>query len=242
MNYNLHYTRLIDRARARTLPGYKEKHHIVPRCMGGTNDPANLVELTAREHFIAHLLLLKIYPNKKSLIKAVNLMCLYNEKQDRSLNKMYGWLKEKFATEMSRSQKGHGNSQFGSIWISNIELRTSKKISKSVKIPAGWQVGRIVDFDKYIAKQFKKELKEAKKKSSIDQKNQQKNQTTVEKEKYKESILKLYDQFKSGNYYSVRDFHTKNNLQVSRMTLTNYWTKWIPEYKEKSKEGKRFTF
>lgn len=33
----------------------KHKHHIIPKHMGGTNDPSNLVELTVEEHSNAHL-------------------------------------------------------------------------------------------------------------------------------------------------------------------------------------------
>lgn len=39
---------------------YFETHHIVPKSLGGTDDKNNLVNLTAREHYIAHLLLVKI--------------------------------------------------------------------------------------------------------------------------------------------------------------------------------------
>ena len=34
-----------------------ELHHILPRCLGGTDDPSNLVELTYEEHKEAHLIL-----------------------------------------------------------------------------------------------------------------------------------------------------------------------------------------
>ena len=37
--------------------GYFELHHITPKAAGGTNDSSNLVKLTAREHFLCHLLL-----------------------------------------------------------------------------------------------------------------------------------------------------------------------------------------
>ena len=37
--------------------GYKERHHIIPKCMGGTNDNDNLIDLYAEEHYIAHKLL-----------------------------------------------------------------------------------------------------------------------------------------------------------------------------------------
>lgn len=64
MNYTKIYSRLISRAVERKRPeGYCEKHHIVPRCMGGTNAKENLVYLTAKEHFLCHKLLVRIYPN-----------------------------------------------------------------------------------------------------------------------------------------------------------------------------------
>lgn len=72
MNYTTHYTFLIERAKGRTIHGYKETHHIIPKCLGGTNDTANLVDLTAREHYIAHILLAKIHGG--TLWHAVNLM------------------------------------------------------------------------------------------------------------------------------------------------------------------------
>lgn len=47
---------------------YYERHHIIPKCLGGENSADNLVLLTAREHFVAHKLLVEIYPNESGLI------------------------------------------------------------------------------------------------------------------------------------------------------------------------------
>jgi hypothetical protein len=55
---------------------YYEKHHIIPRCLGGADDKDNLVLLTAREHFLCHKLLCKIYPNNKKLVFALWRMCV----------------------------------------------------------------------------------------------------------------------------------------------------------------------
>jgi len=41
-----------------------ERHHIIPKSLGGSNDKNNLVELTAREHCLVHLLLAKIHKGK----------------------------------------------------------------------------------------------------------------------------------------------------------------------------------
>ena len=61
---------------------YYENHHILPKCLGGTNDKENMVLLTAREHFIAHRLLCKIFLFNYSLKRAV----LYMAQRKRSRN------------------------------------------------------------------------------------------------------------------------------------------------------------
>jgi len=49
--------------------------------MGGTNDPDNLVILSAREHFIAHWILTKIYPNNRKILYALGAMATYKDKR-----------------------------------------------------------------------------------------------------------------------------------------------------------------
>lgn len=62
MNHFLAYQRLIAKAKARVCPdGYVEHHHILPKALGGSDDSSNLVALTAKEHFLAHVLLAKIH-------------------------------------------------------------------------------------------------------------------------------------------------------------------------------------
>ena len=39
----------------------KHKHHIIPKHMGGTDDPSNLIELTVEEHAEAHRVLYEKY-------------------------------------------------------------------------------------------------------------------------------------------------------------------------------------
>lgn len=51
--------RALRRNDANKILGYCEQHHIIPKCMGGTNEKSNLVFLSAREHFICHLLLVR---------------------------------------------------------------------------------------------------------------------------------------------------------------------------------------
>lgn len=68
MDYTKHYQALVTTRKERILSGdvYFEKHHILPKSMGGTDHPNNLVNLTAREHFLAHWLLWRIHRNRKT--------------------------------------------------------------------------------------------------------------------------------------------------------------------------------
>ena len=67
--YERWYTSLIAKARStRSLypkTENTEKHHIIPRCVGGTDEESNLARLSIREHYIAHLLLIKMYDGEE---------------------------------------------------------------------------------------------------------------------------------------------------------------------------------
>ena len=58
--YSRWYNNIIKRAQTRTITGYVEKHHIIPKSLGGSNAKSNIVSLTAKEHFICHMLLSKM--------------------------------------------------------------------------------------------------------------------------------------------------------------------------------------
>lgn len=72
--YSSWYYNIINRAQSRTLEGYVERHHIIPKCLGGTNEQSNLVALTAKEHYICHRLLIRMTSDdaKKKMIKALS--------------------------------------------------------------------------------------------------------------------------------------------------------------------------
>lgn len=99
MNYQRIYDDLIASARQNHGFGYCESHHIVPRCIGGSDDPANLIDLTARQHLVAHLLLAKIHGGR--LVHAAWMMTTmkrYNSRQ-------YEWLKVRFSQMQSEKLK-----------------------------------------------------------------------------------------------------------------------------------------
>lgn len=49
---------------------YHERHHITPKCMGGTDDDWNLIDLFAKEHYEAHKLLALENPECEKLVFA----------------------------------------------------------------------------------------------------------------------------------------------------------------------------
>jgi len=98
MNYSAHYERLIVRARGRRLSVYRERHHVIPRCMGGEHVSSNIVCLTAEEHYVAHQLLVKMYPGNGKLAHAAMTMALRC-----SGNKAYGWVRRRHADAISKN-------------------------------------------------------------------------------------------------------------------------------------------
>jgi 5-methylcytosine-specific restriction endonuclease McrA len=142
MDYKKHYNLLIMKAKLKLITGdpvYLEQHHIIPKCIGGTDDPKNLVYLLPEEHYIAHLLLVKIYPNESKLAHAANMM-VAGSKNNKRNNKSYVWVRKKHACAISLNQSGVGNSQYGTRWIT--DGVQNKKIKKEDEIPNGWIRGR----------------------------------------------------------------------------------------------------
>jgi hypothetical protein len=102
MNYQKIYNNLINRATRRISEGYVEKHHIVPRCLGGTDAKENIVSLYPEEHYLAHLLLCKVNKgNSKLLYAAMNMTSGSMINNGKRNNKAYGWLRRQYAESMS---------------------------------------------------------------------------------------------------------------------------------------------
>ena len=84
MNYKKTYDCLIQSAiQQHNTEDYIEHHHIIPKCIGGSNDKANIVVLNAKQHYVAHHLLTKIYPDNYKLQLAFLCMIAANKHQAR---------------------------------------------------------------------------------------------------------------------------------------------------------------
>ena len=167
MDYNKIYYQIIKRGNNRKLEGYIEKHHIIPKCIGGSDDEDNIVELTAREHFLCHMLLCEIYPKEYKLKHALFLMAIGKNKVKENHyvigSRVYERLRIEYSQMMtgkkhskltcdkkSKAMKGH--SMFTPEWREKIkqantgrEITWGKKISKSL-------LGREITWDRGVNK------------------------------------------------------------------------------------------
>lgn len=144
MNYLKIYTSLIQKGLDReSIEGYFEKHHIIPKCLGGTNEQSNIVKLTAREHIIAHFLLVRIYPKNAKLKYAAWMMVNGTRKERPTTSaRMYEQAKLDFIKSPRKSNKGFKHS------LATIErLRTITK-------------NRVALYNPWIGKTHKQSSKE----------------------------------------------------------------------------------
>ena len=102
--YTLIYFSIIENARLRVLPKdqYKETHHIIPRSMGGDNSSNNLVNLTAREHFICHKLLVRMTEGESRGKMAFALVLMSGKRG----SKIYSSTRKLLAERMSELHTG----------------------------------------------------------------------------------------------------------------------------------------
>jgi hypothetical protein len=155
MNYLEKYNSIILKAksknRIKNCGIYYEKHHILPKCLGGDNSKNNLVLLTAREHFIAHKLLTYIYKGHRGIALAFHRMSFSKNIKYRISSRDYEYAKlliksipiseetkQKIRLSTKGINKGKNNGMFGK-HISNknknaIKLKQENKIvSKETK-------------------------------------------------------------------------------------------------------------
>lgn len=147
MNYQRVYDDLIHRGRVRIKPeGYTERHHIHPKCLGGNDHPNNLVVLTAREHYIAHALLAKLYGG--GLWRAFYLMSnisgkvnskLYARSKSITVTSLSGWKhSDESKAKMSLVHKGKSLSEEHKSKLSLIHKTIGISPEHRLKL-AGWK-------------------------------------------------------------------------------------------------------
>lgn len=152
MNYLKIHDQIIARAksenRVKTKGSvYYERHHIIPKCLGGSNDKENLVLLTGREHFLVHWLLAEIH-NSRELWWALHCMLRkskYSQGRYYPSSRIISMAKEKFSkfvseyprtketrkklSDFARTRTGSKNSNYGN----KRTIKTYNKIIEGFK-------------------------------------------------------------------------------------------------------------
>lgn len=111
--YTRIYYQIIDRGLHRSLEGYKEKHHIIPRSLGGADGKDNLVCLTAREHYIVHWLLIKMTTNEDRSKMIYAFWRMTTTGKYRVTSRTYSMIKKENSTVHSLRMTGENNPFFG---------------------------------------------------------------------------------------------------------------------------------
>lgn len=124
--YTQWYFKIIESAK-NNHDGYFEKHHIVPKSLGGSNSKTNIVKLTARQHFICHLLLVKMTSgnDKRKMIFAAHHMSICHRRDKYKISSI---TYERLKLQMSNLMKGN---QLGKNVVWNKKLR--EKLSHSLQ-------------------------------------------------------------------------------------------------------------
>ena len=121
---------------------YKERHHILPKCIGGTNDKENLIDLYAREHYIAHKLLVKDNPDCIKLWYALwNMATLKGstKKREEITPDEYECLRKEFSKKIS----GKNNPNFGK-HLSEEQKRAIGELNRQKAKTNLWRWGRVL--------------------------------------------------------------------------------------------------
>jgi hypothetical protein len=154
--YTRWYYNIITNAQSRSIQKeiYTEKHHIIPKSLGGGNSKTNLVTLTAREHFVCHWLLTKMTLNDHlSKMNYAFIRISFSPYGDRKLtSKKYDIIKNirRFHTsetkaKISAAGSGINNPNFGKIaWSRGLTKETNeiiKQIAENNKGKPAWNKG-----------------------------------------------------------------------------------------------------
>lgn len=203
MNYLKHYDLLVERGRNRKLKGCKERHHIIPRCVGGTDDKSNLVDLTAREHYFAHLLLAKEYGG--SHWRAVKFM---GELKGRKTSRMY----EKARLEWVKSVSGEN-----SYWFNNGERQRGELNHMWGKSTSAFQKeqARKAATGRIVTEETKRRMSEARKGKKATEETRAK----MSRER-KGRVLREETKLKIGLAGKGRKFTEEHKLRLS-MSLSS---------------------
>jgi hypothetical protein len=131
------YYSIIAKRKANPVTGYVEKHHIIPRSLGGNNKKENIVALTAREHFICHRLLVKMTAGKDKMKMSYAIRCLINQENQHQqrykiTSRTYDAIIANTRNSISEYQTGENNPYYGK--THSEEVRTKMRAKRALQV------------------------------------------------------------------------------------------------------------
>lgn len=230
--YTNWYNNIILTAKSRKLTEYKERHHIIPKSLGGKNTKHNLVELTAREHFICHWLLTKMTSgvNKQKMDYAfwmmINVANKHQEDYRYKVNSTtYSKLKIKFSKLFSNQHRGKQLSDEHKRKIS--ETRKRKILSGEITVNENKEKYKIISEKlkgREVSEETRNKIGNAHKGKSISEKQREymsklKTGTVVNKE-IKDKISKtLKAQYATGERKPIKGMLGKKLSDTAKQKM-----------------------
>ena len=200
----------ILRVRGRFACGdeYHERHHIKPKCLGGNDEEENLIDLFAREHFIAHKLLAKENPDNSSLVYAWSCMAFPNSSaQDRYELSPEEY--EEVRVALSNARKGKSRSE-------EVKRKIGEKAKERYKDPAYHERMRQIARDR-CTDEFKRKISERMKGKVSGESNPMFGRNHTEETKKKQSELKqgVYVGEKNPFYGKTHTEEAKEKIRIA---------------------------
>lgn len=206
---------------------YSEKHHILPKSLGGENNQENIIKLSSKEHFICHYLLTKSYDigtNEWYKMNHAFMLMTASRNGKRYINsRLYEASRKNYPKVMSHSQLGTKNSQYGTVCLHNLELEKNIRIKTDTVmhyLSLGYNYGHVYNWSKKKTTTIK-----------ISQIKLEKQKKTEERANH------LFNIYKNKNYQSLTEFIIAENYTNSKVALTKLWKKYVPEFNQTVKQG-----
>lgn len=236
--YNKWYNKLINSAKSRIPPIIKEKHHILPKSLGGSNSKENLVNLTPREHYICHLLLTKftIGDARKKMFYALHRITNKSEVRIKS-SRIYEYLRINHCASVSERCKGKTILElYGKSHAHDISDYQKQQIAKS-NSERIWTNESRQKLSK--SQKLRKQLRPESFNPGISKSDEHKKNLSISKiNKFKQSDKEIYHWSHAihgsfiGTRSQLKDNFPQQNLKISEISkIIN------PKYSEKSYKG-----
>lgn len=143
MDYQRVYREFIADRKSKPKPeGYTERHHILPRALGGGDEPENIIRLTAEDHYFAHCCLAKIYGHGMwTALCRMRWGRVHGEKLWITGRPFYAIARKRFAEENSRRCKGREGIKGAANWRYNHDIyRWQNLDTNEVKFATKWEM------------------------------------------------------------------------------------------------------